>query len=117
MTNKTNKKRLKCENFCKQDYLVEMNKKFKKSCKKYIILYQKPNKLENNLTVKSCKKSFCNKTCKGYDLMGKDMEKKFLKKIKNGFQKTYSSKDVALLKKKGAESGCVHITDYNVQHK
>jgi hypothetical protein len=107
--NKTmNKSTLKkCEDFCKKDYMVEMNKVFKKSSKKYNVPYN-PTKQDNDFAYQTCKKTFCNEKCEGYDNLAK---------TKNGFQKTYSTHKVDMLKKKGALSGCVDIMDYDVFHK
>jgi hypothetical protein len=96
--NKTSKNKpslKKCESFCKKDYMVEMNKLFKKYDKNY-----KPTKQENEFSYNTCKKTFCNENCIGYDFFGnKQEELRFQKKIKNGFQKTYSRDRVEGLKK------------------
>ena len=43
-----NKKTLqKCENFCKKDYMVEMDKVYRNSAKKYNSKYIPPTKKEN----------------------------------------------------------------------
>lgn len=109
-TNKTNKKAFKkCEDFCKNDYMVEMNKLYKKGINKY-----SPTKQENEYAYNTCKKTFCNENCDGYDFFGdKQKQIDFKKKIKNGFQDTYSTNKINMLKKRGALSGCVDIVDYN----
>ena len=101
----------KCEDFCKNDYMVEMNKVFKKSGEKWRVPYN-PTKEDNEFMYSTCKKTFCNEKCEGYGFFG---NKK--KKIKNSFQDTYSTNKVKMFKKKGALSGCVDITDYNIFHK
>ena len=108
----------KCEKFCKNDYIVEMKKVFKKSSKKYNILYNLPTKQEDEFAYNTCKKTFCNINCEGYDFFG-DQQKQidFKNKIKNGFQNSYSTNKVEMLKKRGALSGCVDIIDYDVFHK
>jgi hypothetical protein len=114
--NKTTLK--KCEDFCKNDYMVEMKKVFKKSSKKYNIPYKSPTKQEDEFAYNTCKKTFCNEKCEGYDFFGdKQKQIDFKKKIKNGFQDTYSRNKVEMLKKRGALSGCVDIIDYDVFHK
>jgi hypothetical protein len=108
----------KCEDFCKNDYMVEMKKVFKKSFEKYNIPYKSPTKQEDKFTYNACKKTFCNEKCEGYDLFGdKQKQIDFKKKIKNGFQDTYSTNKIKMFKKKGALSGCVDIVDYDIFHK
>jgi hypothetical protein len=107
-----------CEAFCKKDYVVEMNKVFKKSAKKYNVPYKSPTKQENVATYNTCKKTFCNENCHGYDFFGdKEKQMDFKKNIKNGFQNTYSRKKMDMLKKRGALSGCMDVIDYDVFHK
>jgi hypothetical protein len=114
--NKSNFK--KCENFCKKDYMIEMNKVYKKSSEKYNIPYELPRKQDNELFYNSCKKTFCNEKCEGYDFFGdKKKQIEYKKKIKNGFQDTYSRTKIEMLKKRGALSGCVDIPEYNIFHK
>jgi hypothetical protein len=48
-----------CENFCKNDYMVERKKQGKKNSKKYNIPYN-PSKEDNEFTYNTCKKTFCN---------------------------------------------------------
>ena len=108
----------RCNHFCKDDYMVEMKKVFKKSAKKYGIPYKLPTKQEDEFSYNTCKKTFCNKKCKGYDFNGdKNKQLTFKKKIKNGFQNTYSAKKIKMLKKRGALSQCVDIVDYDIFHK
>ena len=116
---KTGKKHLyKCDDFCIKDYMVEMKKVFKKSSEKYNIPYKSPTKHENKLDYNTCKKTFCNKKCEGYDFFGNiKQQKKFNNKIINGFQTSYSTNRIDMFKKKGAISGCVDVIDYNINHK
>ena len=108
----------KCEDFCKNDYMVEMKKVFKNSSKKNNIPYISPTKQEDEFYYNTCKKTFCNEKCDGYDFFGdKQKQIDFKKKIKNGFQDTYSTNQIEMLKKRGALSGCVNIIDYDVFHK
>jgi hypothetical protein len=95
--------------------MVKMDKLYKKIDKNY----KSPTKQENEFNYNTCKKTFCNEKCVGYDFYGnKQDQHKFQNKIKNGFQKTYSIDSIEGFRKKGALSGCVDITaDYNVFHK
>ena len=114
---KNKKSKKNCKHFCKKDYMIEMNKVFKKNYEKNNIPYQPPTEKENKLMYKSCKKSFCNKSCDGFDFFGDvAQQKQFKKKIKNGFHDRYSNNEIQMLKKKGALSGCVDNQDYNVFH-
>lgn len=107
----------KCEDFCKNDYMVEMEKVFKKGSKNNNS-YKSPTKQEYEFAYNTCKKTFCNEKCEGYDFFGdKQKQIDFKKKIKNGFQDTYSTNKVEMLKKRGALSGCVDIVDYDIFHK
>lgn len=119
--NKTTKNKSslkKCEKFCKDDYMVEMKKKIKKSAKKYNIPYVSPTKQEDEFAYNTCKKTFCNENCEGYDFYGdKKQQLEFKKKIVNGFQDSYTKNKVEMLKKRGAMSGCVDIVDYDIFHK
>jgi hypothetical protein len=112
--NKTIKK--KCEKFCKKDYMIEMDKVFKHNSKKYKLPVQSPTKKDKTIMYKTCKKTYCNPTCDGYDFFG-NQQLEFKKKIKNGFQRTISKHKINMLKRRGAMSSCVHITDYNMFHK
>ncbi len=104
--NKTSKSSYKpCEQFCKKDYMVEMDNVYRKSAKKYNQVY-KPTKEDLKSRYNVCKKTFCNSQCEGYPIQIKH---------KNGFQKEYRVPQINKLKEKGALSGCVY-TDYNVFH-
>ena len=108
----------KCERFCKNDYVAEMNNVFKKTAKNHNQPYIPPTKQDNEFTYNTCKKSFCNPSCDGYDFFGdKIKQAEFKTKLKNGFHKTYDTNTIENLQKKGALSGCVNVTDYNVRHK
>jgi len=114
--NKPNLK--KCEDFCKNDYMVEMKRVIKKTSEKYNVPYVSPTKEQDEFTYNTCKKTFCNESCDGFDLFGdKQKQIEFKRKIKNGFQDTYSTDRIEMLKKKGALSGCVDVMDYDVFHK
>ena len=90
----------KCEQFCKKDYMVELDKQMKQSS----------TKEQREFTYNTCKKTFCNEKCEGYDFFGdKQKQMEFQKKITNGFQNTYSKDKITKLQKRGALSGCVDI--------
>jgi hypothetical protein len=104
--NKTSKSNYKpCEQFCKKDYMVEIDKVYRKSAKKWKQPY-KSTKEDLKFRYDVCKKTFCNSKCEGYPIQIKH---------KNGFQKEYTTPQVEKLKEKGALSGCVY-TDYNMFH-
>ena len=108
----------KCKEFCKKDYLVEMNKVFKENAKKYNFPYKSPTKQDHEFAYTTCKKTFCNEKCKGYDFFGDTKAQvEFQKKITNGFQNAYTKPKADMLKKRGALSGCVYIDEYNAFHK
>jgi hypothetical protein len=111
----------KCEKFCKNDYMLELNKSFKKSSDKFRnpnIPYKSPTKQDDKFLYNTCKKTFCNTKCEGFDFFGnKQTEINFKKKIKNGFLNAYSRNKIELFKKKGALSGCTYDINYNISHK
>jgi hypothetical protein len=108
----------KCEQFCKNDYVVEINRLEEKDAKKYNFPYRPPTKKTDFIKYKNCKQVFCNEKCDCYyPSIYNKTQKDFKKNIKNGFQKTYSKKKVDVLKKKGALSGCVEELNYDVFHK
>ena len=58
-------------------------------------------KKENDFTYNTCKKTFCNEKCEGYDFFGnKQKQIDFNKTIKNGFSNSYSKDKVEMFKKK-----------------
>ena len=91
----------KCNKFCKS-YTVELDRREKKGSIKYNVLYRPPTKEENEFAFNTCKKTFCNSECEGFD-------KQFKNKIRDSFQVGYSKKKIAALKHKGAISGCVEV--------
>jgi hypothetical protein len=112
----------KCHNFCKNDYLPEKYKKnpvtvksFKSEQDKKKV--EKMRKSFEEMVEKVCKQNFCNEGCaEGFDFnlfsgtvkenLQKNFKEKFSKKLYNGFVDSYSAKEVEMLKKKGALSGC-----------
>jgi hypothetical protein len=116
-TTKNNTNLKTCDNFCKNDYLPEMQKVYKKSAEKYNNLYKPPTKEEEEFNFNTCTKIFCNKNCEGFDFFGdKKKQKEFKKNLKDGFINTYPNNKIDRLKNKGAVSGCVNVTDYDVFH-
>jgi hypothetical protein len=113
--NKTKKNTLKkCEHFCKNDYMVKMDKVYKKSAKKWKVVYS-PTKKDKQYSYRVCKKTFCNPKCEGYDFYGNvKQQEKFKKQIQHGFQQSYTSKEQQELQRKGALSGCVDVLDYPI---
>jgi hypothetical protein len=100
----------RCKDFCKNDYVVELNRVEREDLKKYNFA-STPTKESNKQKYKSCQRIFCNEGCRCYDSPSDKA------RISKGFQKEYSPKKVAAFRKRGALSACMHIMDYNVFHK
>jgi hypothetical protein len=98
----TNSKMKQCEDFCKNDYKEHVVKQREKNQKKYNYVYSATNK-KDQFGYATCKKSYCNEKCEGLDFFGDNK-----KNIKNGFMNTFSAKQVEMLKKRGALSGCMN---------
>jgi hypothetical protein len=98
----TNSKMKQCEDFCKNDYKEHVVKQREKNQKKYNYVYSATNK-KDEFGYATCKKSYCNEKCEGLDFFGDNK-----KNIKNGFMNTFSKKQVEMLKKRGALSGCMN---------
>ena len=98
----TNSKMKQCEDFCQNDYKDHIVKHREKNQKKYNYVYSATNK-KDEFGYATCKKSYCNEKCEGLDFFGDNK-----KKIKNGFMNTFSKKQVEMLKKRGALSGCMN---------
>jgi hypothetical protein len=123
----------KCEHFCKKDYMPEMakiNDKRRKEEKNplAIRLYDFLDKYntkakEKAIEYKGCKKTYCNEKCEGYNFNGDTkFQKKFQKTRKNGFDDSYSAREIKMLKKRGALSGCWKVGKsynygYDIFHK
>jgi len=104
----TNSKMKQCEDFCKNDYREHVVKQREKNQKKYNYVYSATNK-KDQFGYATCKKSYCNEKCEGLDFFGnKEEELSHKKNIKNGFMNTFSAKQVEMLKKRGALSGCMN---------
>lgn len=102
-----------CENFCKNDYFVELEKTAKKFAEKYHIPY-KPTKWNDKISNIACKKSYCNVKCDGFPSFYNKTTKR---KIKQGFHKLYTPRQINKLKRRGALSGCFPPTrDFNIFH-
>jgi hypothetical protein len=102
----------KCHNFCEKDYLFEMRKNNKPPSKASNIISFKNKAKWQGIDTGLCRKNFCNEGCKeGFDSKSTNQQahfqKNFSKKLYNGFVDTYSAKEVDMLKKRGALSGCV----------
>ena len=98
----------RCEDFCKNDYKDHIVKHREKNQKKYNYVYSATNK-KDEFGYATCKKSYCNQKCEGLEFFGdKEQELAHKKKIKNGFINTFSKKQVEMLKKRGALSGCMN---------
>ena len=115
--NKTLKKdnTLSCDNFCKNDYSPEIEKKFKKLAKDNKLSY-KPTKADRKFRIDTCKQNFCNEGCKGYKFFSKEEEDKFRKNLNGNFIKKTNSNTIQKLKSIGAISYCDN-NDYNPFHK
>jgi hypothetical protein len=107
-----NKASLKtCENFCRNDYLVAMDKANKKYSKKYRTPYS-PVQLDDRFSNNVCKKTYCNVKCAGYPAVYNKTTKVG---VKNGFHKSYSFRKIKKLKQRGALSACnIASRDYTI---
>ena len=93
----------KCNNFCQNDYAAELYKhnpsNYETKTRQRII--------DNQV----CKKVFCDKDCNGpaYQFHGNALfQTIFRNKLNKGFIDEYSTKEVEMLKKRGALSGCAN---------
>ncbi len=80
--NKTIKKSNKiksCNEFCKNDYVYEIDKQNKERLKGSNIAYNP--KIGRGFRISTCKKNFCNKNCKKLISIMIKKAKNFLKKI------------------------------------
>jgi flagellar biosynthesis/type III secretory pathway chaperone len=112
----------KCHNFCKNDYLPEQYKKNPVTVKSFKSEKDKKKIAEmrksfEEMVERMCRRNFCNEGCvEGYDFnlfsgnvkenLQKNFKEKFSKKLYHGFVDSYSAKEVEMLKKRGALSGC-----------
>lgn len=100
----------KCHDFCKNDYLVQMEK----NTPAYVKRRRKTNnKIDEKMRLDSanriCRQDFCNENCaEGIIYYYPELEKAFRKTIKNGFVDSYSPDEIEMLKNKGALSGCTN---------
>ena len=94
----------KCDAFCKNDYVANVNRTLKKSAKRFKYPYKNPPATQNDFMYHECKKMFCDVSCDGYKNSIIKQEKK------DGFSVKYSKKKIADMKKKGLLSGCVYDT-------
>lgn len=94
----------KCKDFCKNDYMVEIdkaNEEFKndKYTSNYPYIYT--SKTMRKYLHNMCIKNFCNKGCAWFPRFYNES-----KPLNNGFRDVYSPKKIKMLKNKGAISGC-----------
>ena len=106
LKNKTKDKTklIKCEAFMKKE--VEcIEKKYNKMAKQFNL---KPYpKKQFDVIYNLSKLSYCDDTCNGFTFNGnKQEETNFKNKIKDGFNKIYTTDEIDHLKKQGALSGC-----------
>lgn len=100
----------KCHDFCKNDYVVQMEK----NTPAYVKRRRKTNnkideKLRLDMVHRICRQDFCNENCaEGIIYYYPELEKSFRKTIKNGFVDSYSADEIEMLKNKGALSGCTN---------
>jgi hypothetical protein len=100
--------RKKCTHFCKNDYAAELYK-------------QNPSDYETKTRQRSidnqlCRRSFCDEDCKGPAYKFHDntlFQTLFRNRLKNGFLDTFTKKEVEMLKKRGALSGCINLMKTN----
>jgi hypothetical protein len=82
----------------------------------------------NDMEYKNCKNKYCNENCEVYDFNGNikslntKLQKEYQKRLKNGFDERYSAKEIKMLKKRGAISGCSKVGKsytyrYDIFHK
>ena len=107
--NKTLKKTNKiksCNEFCKNDYVYEINKQNKEFAKSANVTY-KPTKKDNDVRMSNCKKNFCNKDCKNnYKYYDKESESLFKKNMQNNFITNMTPSVIETMKTKGVISYC-----------
>ena len=100
----------KCHDFCKNDYVVQMEK----NAPAYLKRRRKTNnKIDEKMRLDSanryCRRDFCNENCaEGIIYYYPELEKSFRKTVKNGFVDSYSPDEIEMLKNKGALSGCTN---------
>ncbi len=112
-----------CKQFCKNEYVPEMNRVFKKDSDEEARIYGKnrypyksPTKKDILFSNKLCLKTFCNNDCSQFIDSVKDINRKneFLETITDGFSKKYTKSQITKLKNKGALSGCIWAQNYKI---
>jgi hypothetical protein len=112
----------KCHIFCKNDWMVEQYKNVPTKLKSIMNkskIAEIPKKELQEMDLRLCKRNFCNQGCEeGFDFFGvkeqqEKFQKNFSKKLYSGFVDTYSAKEVEMLRKKGALSGCIKPSNHN----
>jgi len=87
-----------CDKFCKTIYATHVNRTLKRAAKQFKSKYVSPTRNQSDMYYHDCRTSYCNEGCYGIT--------PFFTEIKNGFEKKYTKKMIAALKRKGAISGC-----------
>lgn len=100
----------RCHDFCKNDYVKELNRVEREELRNYNPSY-KPTKESNLKKYKGCKRIYCNDGCRCYD------SPRDKATLTDSFQKDYPRKKIAAFRKRGALSACVDIIDYDVFHR
>jgi len=104
-----------CDNFCKNVYSPEIEKKFKKIAKDNKLSYN-PTKADRKLRMDAYKQVVFNEGCKGYKFFSKEEENNFRKNLNGNFLKKTNPKIIKKLQSIGAISYCDN-NDYNPFHK
>ena len=95
-----------CNEFCKSDYVSEIDKQNIEIAKGTNVPYN-PQKKDRDFRISTCQNNFCNKDCKKkYKYYDKDSKTMFLKNMKNNFITNTSPKLIKTMKEKGAISYC-----------
>ena len=89
-----------CDKMCRTTYLEKYDAFEKKVAKRLRRPYHDASKTQLNSRYHMCRKTFCNKSCKGFKKKWERLQ------IKNGFQAANSQKRTQILLKKGAMSEC-----------
>lgn len=110
----------KCNEFCENEYMDELDRIQKKVEKQFGKMPKRKNPFKaseiQESSINNCKKAYCNPECEGFTEMAKKFGIDYKKTIKNGFKTFYTKKDIKALKEKGVLSGC-QMTGYNVNHR
>ena len=97
----------KCEDFCKNDFVPTRRLIYQKLARDKNEVYVEQTPKEKKFSLKTCKKVYCNKSCKN-----KYQETGFYKDISNDFKTNYTNEEINKLQAKGAFSGCMKDDRY-----